>query len=292
MAAADSILEAMAKSAARSIGSQIGREVLRGVLGSILGGSGAVAAVAGVDRSDDRGFDRAATSAGWLSCRPARSCSPPRRSSSSSAFQQGADPVSLLGLRMLFALPFFIAVLLVAAPPRPGASHPRQAGQVFAMGVLGYYLSSFLDFIGLQYVGAGLERIILYLNPTLVLLGSVLFLKRRIRARGIWALGVTYAGVLVVFWHDLSWRAPTCRWAARWSSPVRSPTPPTCCSPTALVERLGAIRLTAWASIVACLCCLAQSLLWDPGAMGASSRPSTRCRRSTAPSAPCCRCSW
>jgi hypothetical protein len=74
---------------------------------------------------------------------------------------------------------------------------------VTLLGFSGYYLASFLDFWGLQYVSASLERLILYLNPTLVLLlGRVLF-KRSVAPRQLLALAISYAGVLLVFGQEL-----------------------------------------------------------------------------------------
>ena len=183
------------------------------------------------------------------------------------AFEQGADPVSLLGLRMLFALPFFMAVSWYVQRREPVSLSRAELGQVFAMGVLGYYLASFLDFIGLQYVSAGLERIILYLNPTLVLLGSVLFFGRRIGAREWWALGVCYAGVVFVVWHDLSLSGRNVPLGAALVFASAISYAAYLLLADDLVRKLGAMRLTAWASLVACACCLLQSLIWDPGAM-------------------------
>ena len=107
------------------------------------------------------------------------------------------SPVTLLFLRMVLSAPFFIAVAwwLRGAEPRLTA---RDWGAVAALGFIGYYLASFLDFIGLQYVGAGVGRLILFLYPTLVLLMSFFFLHKRPTARQLAALAVTYLGVALV----------------------------------------------------------------------------------------------
>jgi drug/metabolite transporter (DMT)-like permease len=107
------------------------------------------------------------------------------------------SPVTLLFLRMTISLPFFLVVAwwLRRSEPRLTA---RDWAAVATLGFIGYYAASFLDFIGLQYVGAGIGRLILYLYPTLVLLISFLFLHRRPTRRQLGALVITYAGVALI----------------------------------------------------------------------------------------------
>jgi len=111
-------------------------------------------------------------------------------------YQHGADVWSLLALRMLFSLPFFLFMAWWA-----GATHltRRDWFGVAAMGFLGYYLGSYLDFAGLQYISAGLGRLILYLYPTIVVLMSALFLKQPIRKRHVISLVLSYTGIALVF---------------------------------------------------------------------------------------------
>jgi drug/metabolite transporter (DMT)-like permease len=114
------------------------------------------------------------------------------------------SPVSLLFLRMVLSLPFFIVVAWVlsrqdaAASAKRAALTPRDWALVAALGFTGYYLASFLDFLGLQYVGAGIGRLISFLYPTMVLLLSLLFLDKRPAAREIAALVMSYAGIALV----------------------------------------------------------------------------------------------
>jgi drug/metabolite transporter (DMT)-like permease len=107
------------------------------------------------------------------------------------------SPVTLIFLRMVLSLPFFLAVgwwLRAQEPRLSGADWAKIAG----LGLIGYYAASFLDFLGLQYIGAGVGRLILFLYPTLVLLLSFFFLHRRPTQRELSALVVTYAGVALV----------------------------------------------------------------------------------------------
>src|SRR5580700_10949531 len=94
------------------------------------------------------------------------------------AYRYGVDAVTLIMYRMLFALPFFLVLAWWAGRGRPALTW-RDARAVLGLGFCGYYLASFLDFAGLRYISAGLERLILYLNPTLVLaLGAFVFQKK------------------------------------------------------------------------------------------------------------------
>jgi len=107
------------------------------------------------------------------------------------------SPVTLLFLRMVLSLPFFVVVgwWLRNAEPR---LTPRDWAAVAGLGLIGYYGASFLDFIGLQYVGAGVGRLILFLYPTLVLLISFFFLHKRPTRRQLGALFLTYVGMALV----------------------------------------------------------------------------------------------
>ena len=105
--------------------------------------------------------------------------------------------VTLLFLRMTISLPFFLVVAWWLRGDEPRLTRLDWM-KVAALGFIGYYAASFLDFIGLKYVGAGIGRLILYLYPTLVLLISFLFLHRRPTRRQLAALVITYAGVALI----------------------------------------------------------------------------------------------
>lgn len=123
-------------------------------------------------------------------------------------YLHGVDALDVIGFRMLLALPFFAAVALFQARrARLGLIARlgwRDGVRIFILGFIGYYLSSFLDFLGLQYISAGLERLILFLAPTFVLLISAWFLGKAISSRQWLAMALAYAGVALVFWDDLS----------------------------------------------------------------------------------------
>ncbi len=123
-------------------------------------------------------------------------------------YQYDVNALTVIGFRMLLALPFFLAVSLWQMHRARQGKIPkltlRQGIELVILGFLGYYLASLLDFIGLEYISAGLERLILFLAPTFVLLLSALFLKREIFPRQWLALALSYIGVGLVFVQDLS----------------------------------------------------------------------------------------
>jgi drug/metabolite transporter (DMT)-like permease len=179
------------------------------------------------------------------------------------AYRHGVDAVTLLMWRMLLALPFFLAMAWWAGRGKPALTR-QDWRDIAVLGFSGYYLASYLDFAGLAYISASLERLILYLNPTLVLLISVLFFQHRLRARQVVALAVSYAGVVAVFAHELSFQgANTALGAALVFGSAVSYAIYLALSGK-VVQRLGSLRLAGLASTVACGLCIAQFVLLRP----------------------------
>ncbi|MCH1907932.1 DMT family transporter [Stenotrophomonas acidaminiphila] len=179
------------------------------------------------------------------------------------AYRHGADATTLLALRMLVALPFFVTMGAWAARRAPALSR-GDLGRVALLGFSGYYLSSYLDFLGLQYISATLERLILYLSPTLVVLIALLVLRQRPTRLQVLALLVSYLGVLLAFGHDIQLDGRrTLLGAALVFASALSYAVYLFGSGQA-VARIGAVRLTAYASTVACVLCIGQYLLLQP----------------------------
>jgi len=110
------------------------------------------------------------------------------------------DAISLLALRMIFSLPFFVISAVVSSSRHSNVRFTnKQWLQVALVGCLGYYISSLLDFLGLQYVSAGIERLILFIYPTLVLLMSAIIFKVKIKPIQWIALFITYVGLCAAF---------------------------------------------------------------------------------------------
>ncbi|EKL8567111.1 DMT family transporter [Pseudomonas aeruginosa] len=112
------------------------------------------------------------------------------------------DAVTLLTLRMTFALPIALWASLWLCRTAPPLSR-KDWGLLLVLGVLGYYGASILDFIGLQYISAALERLILFIYPTLTVLIGVLFMGKALEKRQVAALALSYAGIGLAFAHDL-----------------------------------------------------------------------------------------
>jgi len=179
------------------------------------------------------------------------------------AYRYGVDAVTLIMYRMLFALPLFLLLAWWAGRGKPALTW-RDARTVLGLGFCGYYLASFLDFAGLRYISASLERLILYLNPTLVLaLGAVLYQRKVTRAQVV-ALAVSYCGVLCVFGRELSLQGADVPLGATlvFGSAVSYAIYLSYSGEE--VRRLGALRLTGLATTVACLICIVQFLALRP----------------------------
>ena len=180
------------------------------------------------------------------------------------AYRHGVDAVTLIMYRMLFALPFFLAMAWWAGRGKAQMARRDWVG-VIGLGFMGYYLSSMLDFAGLQYISASLERLILYLGPTLVLLLNWRIKRQPVLPAQWLAMAVSYAGALLVFGVELRVVPGS---ATAWGALLVLLSTGTYAIylfySGEYVKRLGALRLGGWATAVACLFCIAQFLLLRP----------------------------
>ena len=182
------------------------------------------------------------------------------------AYRHGVDAVTLIMYRMLFALPIFAAMAWWASRGKPPLSRKDVWG-VLGLGVTGYYLASFLDFAGLAYITASLERLILYLNPTLVvLLGWALYGKRVHWGQAVGML-ISYCGVVLVFGleaHSQGGQGGQAAWGALLVFLSAVSYAVYLVFSGEMVQRIGALRLVGLATTVACICCLAQFVVLRP----------------------------
>jgi drug/metabolite transporter (DMT)-like permease len=110
------------------------------------------------------------------------------------------DAITLLAIRMMFSLPFFLASAFITSNQKENVRFTaRQWMQIATLGCFGYYISSLLDFQGLKFVSAGIERLILFVYPTFVLSISVVWLKRKVRPIEWVAVLITYVGLFIAF---------------------------------------------------------------------------------------------
>jgi drug/metabolite transporter (DMT)-like permease len=180
------------------------------------------------------------------------------------AYADMRDPVTLIALRMAVAWPFFIAMALWAARRAVAPLSRLDLAKTAALGFLGYYVASFADFVGLQYVTAGLGRLLLFLYPTVVvLLGATLFGKK-VTARDAVALLLTYLGVACVMASAIGelgngvWLGAGLIFASAVAYAVYL------VGGGEIIRRVGSFRFTAYAMNVACFFCLAQFLALRP----------------------------
>lgn len=177
-------------------------------------------------------------------------------------YRYDVDAVTVIAFRMLFSLPFFLAIGWNEARRARLGKQPRLSrrdmAQLVGLGLLGYYLSSFLDFIGLQYISAGLERLILFLSPTFVLLISAAYLKRPISGVQWAALALSYAGVIMVFAHDVSFGGDHVVRGSLFVLGSALSYALYLIGSGELIARVGSTRLVAYAMTVSCIACLIQ----------------------------------
>lgn len=166
-------------------------------------------------------------------------------------YRHGLDALDVLALRMLFSLPLFL-LLGVREARRPGRAPigRRDFGLIVILGVLGYYLSSLLDFWGLEYVPVSLERLILFLNPTFVLLIGVFAFARRVARREWIALAVSYAGVALVFVENLRVEGEHVLLGSALVLLAALSYALYLALSGQLLKRIGSLRLVAWAMCV------------------------------------------
>ncbi len=184
------------------------------------------------------------------------------------AYRHGVDAITLIMLRMLFALPFFLAIVWWTGRPRAGKpvlplSRSDLLG-VLGLGFTGYYLASFLDFAGLAYISASLERLILYLNPTLVLLMGCTLYGRAISRNQWLGMAISYGGVLLVFGHEVNLAGADVALGALLVLLSAVSYAIYLSYSGELVLRLGATRLVGLATSVACVLCILQFVLTRP----------------------------
>ena len=181
------------------------------------------------------------------------------------AYAYVTDPVTLIALRMVFSLPFFVATAVWVK--RDGAHAPLTGSDwraVFLLGFLGYYLASFLDFLGLQYISAGLGRLVLFLYPTITVLLSALFLGKYVSRRDIVALVISYAGLALVLSQGFAGESRNLLMGATLVFGSALSYAVYLVKSSQVVTRIGSMRFTAYATSVASVLCILQFLLLRP----------------------------
>ena len=181
-------------------------------------------------------------------------------------YRYNVDAITVIAFRMLFSVPVFAAIALWQMRTQPALSVTdrwRMAG----LGLIGYYLSSTLDFLGLQYITVGLERLILFLTPTFVLLLTSVFLKRAISRIEWLAMATSYCGIVLVFAHDLRSGTGAVATGALLVLGSAIAYALYLLFSGELVRRIGSMRLVSYAMCVASAACIAQFFVLRPATM-------------------------
>lgn len=179
------------------------------------------------------------------------------------SYLYGVDAVQTIFFRMALALPFFIGLAGWAGRGQARLTS-RQGWMVLSLGFSGYYLASMLDFLGLQYITASLERLILYITPTIVILITRWRFGRQAPAAQWVGMAISYIGVLLVFGHELSLDG----WSTAWGGTLVFLSTLSYAYyliySGEVVKELGSMRLVGWASSVACVFCMIQLPIVHP----------------------------
>lgn len=179
------------------------------------------------------------------------------------AYRYGVDAVTLIMYRMLFALPIFAFMAWWSSRGRAPLTRSDWLG-VTGLGITGYYLSSFLDFVGLQYITASLERLIIYLTPTLVMLLGWLLYGRAFQRIHLLGMALSYGGVILVLGREARFEGGQVALGAGLVFASTITYAVYLVYSGELVRRLGSLRLVGLATSIACLCCVLQFIALRP----------------------------
>jgi drug/metabolite transporter (DMT)-like permease len=184
-------------------------------------------------------------------------------------YRAGADASAVMSLRMLFAGPVFMVIAAYYAyQAHMGGGAVKMLNraehwQIVLLGFLGYYLSSMLDFMGLQYVSASLERLILFLTPTLVALIGWFAYHKAIAKTQWQGLALSYFGVACVFIEQLHFNGGHVAWGSSLIFLAALSYAGYLSMSGALVKKLGSTRLVAYAMSVSSACMLTHFLIFE-----------------------------
>lgn len=179
------------------------------------------------------------------------------------AYGYHIEPVVFLFFRMVFSLPFFIVIPLFFRKEQP-AEKPETLDylKLILLGVLGYYASSMLDFAGLQYVTAGLERLILFIYPTIVVVLLFVFFRKSIGKKELIALLLSYSGVLLVFLNDDIFEQKDATLGALLIFGSAFTYAIYLIGSGNLIPKFGSVHFTAYVMIVSCISVIVHYLLF------------------------------
>lgn len=171
------------------------------------------------------------------------------------SYQYKIDAISILFLRMLFSFPFYVTIAYIYRNDKNENPNTKQDYLwVLFFGFIGYYLASLFDFIGLQYIKASLERIILFVYPTIVLLFNKIFLKKQITKKQQLAILITYIGIVITFGSEVSISGGNTYLGGFFILLSAITYASYLVGSGWLIPKFGVMRFTAYAMLVSCFC--------------------------------------
>ncbi len=172
------------------------------------------------------------------------------------AYGSHITPIMLMSLRMIMALPFFIVIIYALNRKKQTALNGKDKIQLLLFGIIGFYLAAYLDFVGLSYISASLERLVLLLYPTLVVLISAVIFRRAINRKEIVALAISYIGIIIVFAEAFSLDGANIIIGASFVFGSAIAFAIYLIGSGVMVKRIGSTRFTAYAMSIACVATL------------------------------------
>lgn len=170
------------------------------------------------------------------------------------AYRYDADVLTVLLLRMVFALPVYLFIAYrISGKKEAYRMTTRDYGWLFMLGFVGYYAASYFDFYGLKFISASLERLILFVYPTLVILITWLVLKRKPTRLQVWAIIITYSGIFLAFADNLEmtgngfWKGAVLIFLSAFTYALYI------IGSGSMIPRIGPVRFTAYVMLVSCI---------------------------------------
>lgn len=179
------------------------------------------------------------------------------------AYKYNITSEHLLLFRMLFSLPIYLIFAIHKKPIQKEKIRKIDYVWILFFGFVGYYLASYFDFLGLQYIKAGLERIILFVYPTLVIILSWLFFKKIITNKQLFAILITYIGVIVTFWGEVQLESTNIALGASLIFLSALTYAIYLVGSGWLIPKFGVITFTSYAMIVSSMCIIIQYIIFD-----------------------------
>ncbi|MCL5127903.1 DMT family transporter [Algibacter sp. L4_22] len=171
------------------------------------------------------------------------------------AYNYNVDAISVLLLRMLFSFPFYVVIAILYRNKNNGVEVKKADYKwLLFFGFVGYYLASYFDFVGLTYIKASLERIILFLYPTIVILLNRVFLKQAISKIQAIAIGLTYIGIIIAFSEEVNVSGSEAYLGGFFILLSAITYASYLVGSGWLIPRFGVVKFTAYAMLVSCVC--------------------------------------